>query len=89
VILLDTPPPGEGDQLVVDGKTFTVIWPGKNNVGRRRADWWIAAGTQHPHCQCSWIRYTPGYEKYRTLLDDAIAAAAEETRKEIIPEFLG
>jgi len=89
VILLDTPPPGGGDQLVVDGKTFTVIWPGKNNVGRRRADWWVAAGTQHPHCQCSWIRYTPGYEKYRTLLDDAIAAAAEETRKEIIPEFLG
>ena len=89
VILLDAPPPGGGDQLVVDGKTFTVIWPGKNNVGRRRADWWVAAGVQHPYCQCSWIRYTPGYEKERDILDAAIARAAEQTQKEIIPQFLG
>jgi hypothetical protein len=84
VVLLDAPPPGGGDQLVIDDKSYTAIWPGQNNVGRRRSDWWIAAGVQHPHCQCSWIRYTPGYEKERDILNAAIAKATEQVQKEII-----
>lgn len=89
VVLLDGPPPGGGDKLNIDDKDFVVIWPGKSNVGRGRANWWVAAGTQHPHCQCSWIRYTPGYETERKMLDDAIAAASAQAKKEIIPQFMG
>jgi hypothetical protein len=49
----------------------TQIWPGKTNVGRSSAPrkrvglilvhrepeemWWIAAGTQHPHCRGRWV----------------------------------
>lgn len=49
----------------------TMVWPGKTNVGRYSAPrkktpeglvdrmpsemWWIAAGTQHPHCRGRWI----------------------------------
>ena len=89
VVLLDQPPTGGGDQIQINGKMFTAIWPGKNNVGRKRADWWIAAGTQHPHCMCSWLRYEPGYEDARKVLDDAIEAAIEETKRGIVPEYLG
>lgn len=48
----------------------TQIWVGKNNVGRSSATrkrvgamlverephemWWVAAGTQHPHCRGTW-----------------------------------
>jgi len=86
VVLLDEPPTGSGDQIEVDDKEYVAIWPGKNNVGRPRVDWWIAAGTQHPHCQCSWIRYTPGYEKLYDMLDAAIAAASKEQKeKGILP----
>ena len=49
VVLLDAPPSNGGDEVTVDGKTYTAIWPGKDNYGRRRADWWVSAGTQHPH----------------------------------------
>lgn len=50
----------------------TMIWPGKNNIGRaaaprkrvggalipRGADemWWLPAGLAHPHCRGSWVR---------------------------------
>ncbi len=87
VVLLEEPPTGSGDKIEVDDKGYTAIWPGKNNVGRPRVDWWIAAGTQHPHCQCSWIRYTPGYEKLHDMLSDAIAAASKEQKeKGILPQ---
>ncbi|SAL01514.1 hypothetical protein AWB80_08142 [Caballeronia pedi] len=49
----------------------TQIWPGKTNIGRSSAPrkrvgsilvhrepeemWWIAAGTQHPHCRGRWV----------------------------------
>lgn len=48
----------------------TEVWPGKTNIGRSSAKnkrvgdelverlpselWWIAAGTQHPHCRGGW-----------------------------------
>jgi hypothetical protein len=53
-----------------DGET--QIWPGKNNYGRSAAErkrvggalvkrdpeekYWIATGTQHPHCRGRWLR---------------------------------
>jgi len=70
VILLDKSPGGE--TKTIDGKDYTAIWPGKSNVGRKRADWWVASGTQHPHCRCTWTRYYPEIEKYTRKLKQAM-----------------
>jgi hypothetical protein len=56
VVALDSPPK-RGDQVKIGGKMYTAIWPGKDNFGRDRADWWVSAGTQHPHCRCAWNRF--------------------------------
>lgn len=85
VVLLDRALPGGGDTITVDGTDYTAIWPGKNNVGRARRDWWVASGTQHPHCQCTWVRYQPGYEDYFEKLNAKMAQAAEESRESIVP----
>lgn len=53
-----------------------VVWPGKSNYGRKRADWWVASGAQHPHCRCSWQTYSPGPSK-------AYADKLEELRAQI------
>ncbi len=50
VVLLDTPPTDGSDTYEVNGENYQAIWPGKSNVGRKKADWWVSAGTQHPHC---------------------------------------
>lgn len=71
VVLLDEAP-ASGDTVEVDGKTYTAIWPGKNNYGRKRANWWVTATVAHPHCRCTWARYSPGMEKYYKMLDDAL-----------------
>jgi len=84
VVLLDNPPPGGGDLITVGGEEYPVIWPGKSNVGRPRRDWWIAAGTQHPHCQCDWVRYVPGFEKQRNALMDAIAKESKQIKKQLL-----
>ncbi|EAU9316262.1 hypothetical protein U9S86_004579 [Salmonella enterica] len=50
----------------------TMIWPGKNNIGRSAAPrkrvggalvprspeemWWLPAGLAHPHCRGNWVR---------------------------------
>lgn len=78
VILLDKPPKGGGDQVSVDGQPYTAIWPGKSNVGRKRKNWWVAAGTQHPYCRCNWSEYTPGFELYW----DKLQASMEQARLE-------
>lgn len=52
--------PGNGDDTIeIDGAIYTAIWPGKSNYGRNRANWWVASGTQHPHCRCTWVKYIP------------------------------
>ncbi len=54
-----------------DKDPFTMIWPGKNNIGRsasprkrvgdklvpRTPDemWWLPAGLAHPHCRGRWV----------------------------------
>ena len=50
VVLLEEPPDTGGDKITIAGETYTAIWPGKTNYGRTRQNWWVAAGTQHPHC---------------------------------------
>lgn len=50
VVLLEEPPPAGGDQMTVKGRAYTAVWPGKDNVGRARTDWWVSGGIQHPHC---------------------------------------
>jgi len=49
VVLLSDPLSGM-DSVDIGGVPYTAIWPGKTNFGRKRANWWVSAGTQHPHC---------------------------------------
>lgn len=82
VVLLERPPGNGTDTVTRDGKAYTAIWPGKSNVGRRRANWWVAAGAQHPHCRCTWNQHTPGFEKYDKMLDEAMAEASKKWKEE-------
>lgn len=72
VVLLENAPGGGDDKVEIDGETYTAIWPGKNNFGRKRANWWVAAGSQHPHCRCTWSKYHPQFEAYERKLRDAM-----------------
>lgn len=81
VALLSNAPSGGGDKVTINGEEYTAIWPGKSNYGRRRADWWVSAGTQHPHCRCTWSKYVPGFEKYEKMFQDALAGAREEGKR--------
>lgn len=77
-VLLEQAPSGGGDTVMVAGKPYTAIWPGKDNVGRARRDWWVAAGTQHPHCRCTFVRYIPGYEDVEKKFQAAMEQALQE-----------
>ena len=57
VVVVLQGPPASGETVTVDGKEYIAIWPGKNNFGRKRANWWVASGSQHPHCRCTWTEY--------------------------------
>jgi hypothetical protein len=70
VVLLENAPAG-GDTVTIEGKEYTAIWPGKNNFGRRKNDWWVSSGSQHPHCRCTWTRYYPQIEEYTKKLKAA------------------
>lgn len=78
VVLLEEPPDSGTDKIVIDGETYTAIWSGKTNYGRNRQNWWIAAGTQHPHCRCTWVKHIPGFEKW----DDKFRAAMQHAKAE-------
>jgi len=72
--LLSGPPSEGGDVVDVEGEAFTAIWPGKTNYGRKRVDWWVASGTQHPHCQCSFVAVgdvTSDFEKKMKAIMDS------------------
>lgn len=73
VVLLDAPP-ADGDIVIVNGTPYEAIWPGKTNAGRARADWWVAAGSQHPHCRCTWTR-TFEDEEFKEMEREFWAAA--------------
>jgi len=79
IVVLLPEPPGGGDQVQVGDKTYTAIWPGKSNVGRSRRNWWVAAGTQHPHCRCTWVKHTPGFDKWDKAFRDALDSATVQS----------
>jgi hypothetical protein len=81
VVMLVNDPPATGDSISYDGEQYTAVWPGKSNVGRRRSDWWVAAGAQHPHCRCYWTKYEPGYKETWDKLMDAVNKAAKESEQ--------
>lgn len=70
-VLLDAPP-SRGETVTVDKKSYPAIWPGKSNYGRSRKNWWVAAGTQHPHCRCTWVRYEPELEDWYAKIREAV-----------------
>jgi hypothetical protein len=86
VLLLEEPPDNGGDQVTVNGQTYTAIWPGKSNYGRSRANWWVAAGVIHPHCRCTWVRYTPGFEKWEDKFRAEMNKYREASGKQRIPD---
>ena len=49
---------GGGDTVVGDPHAEVAVWPGKNNVGRKPADWWICTPV-HPNCSHGWLPWTP------------------------------
>ena len=45
-------------EIAPEGSPVSVlIWPGKNNFRRKKADWWLSMGTIHPNCRGYWIPY--------------------------------
>jgi hypothetical protein len=47
------------DEKINDPVASIAIWPGKNNIGKKRTDWWWAEGANHPNCRGHWDRYYP------------------------------
>lgn len=46
------------DDRIDDPYAEFAIWPGKNNVGRKQADWWICIPS-HPQCIHFWEQIDP------------------------------
>lgn len=87
VVLLPAPPDDGGDTVTVEGTSYPAIWPGKSNYGRSRNSWWIAAGTQHPHCRCTWVKFIPGFEEWDKKFREAInQAKAEGAKRQRVPD---
>ncbi len=45
------------DDKIKDPVASIALWESKTNIGRNRADWWWAEGSQHPYCRGAWDRY--------------------------------
>ena len=71
--LLDSAPADGKDTIMIEGETYTAIWPGKSNFGRKQANWWVAFPA-HPHCRCSTTRYRKEFAKYHTRLRERMQA---------------
>ncbi len=83
VVLLKGPPKGGSDKITIEGTEYTAIWPGKNNVGRSRADWWICIPS-HPHCydNKTEVLTNSGWKLFKDVLDkDLIMAINPESRE--------
>jgi len=63
VKLIDQEPENGLDKISGDKYTDTVIWPGKNNVGRSQKDWWLALPA-HPNCWHQWTKINPSMQNY-------------------------
>ena len=62
---------GDTDSLqamgIDDPITDIAIWPGKNNVGRKQADWWICCPA-HPYNAATFQRIDPKSQEYNSDL---------------------
>jgi hypothetical protein len=79
VMVVPEPPTGGGDIVYYQDKPYTAVWPGKTNAGRKRSNWWVASGAQHPHCRCYWVEYEPGFEDEWKQLQAAIDEATKDS----------
>ncbi len=70
-VLLQSPPPS-GEMVIIDGIEYVAIWPGKGNLGRKRADWWVSSGVQHPNCRCTFTEYDMRIAAYEKKLREAM-----------------
>ena len=61
---------GGGDRVVDDSFADYAVWPGKNNVGRSFADYWICWPV-HPNCSCFCTPWQPKTEDRSIAEDDA------------------
>lgn len=68
LLLLNSAPVGGGDKVQFNGKKYTAIWPGKNNVGLK-ASAWRATIPMHPRCRCGYVRYYEYLSDYYRELD--------------------
>jgi hypothetical protein len=51
------------DDVIDDPHARYAIWPGKNNVGRRKGEQWICIPT-HPHCKHFWLSFDPETQEW-------------------------
>lgn len=63
VVLLESAPANGNEKVVIDGKEYIAIWPGKSNYGRKPINYWTAT-TIHPYCRCGWSEFDPELEEY-------------------------
>jgi hypothetical protein len=49
-------PGHDGEDAIDDGIAKVAVWPGKSNVGRNQASFWLAAPA-HPWCVHEWMLY--------------------------------
>ena len=62
-----------------------AIWPGKTNYGRRQADWWVAEGSQHPHCfsKDTEVLTNNGWKYFYDVLSDDKIMSINPDNKEV------
>jgi hypothetical protein len=63
VVLLTQPPRNGKDEVIIDGKNYTAIWPGKSNYGLK-ASQYRTATIIHPHDRCTWVEWYLELDKY-------------------------
>ncbi len=68
LLLLNSAPVGGGDQVEYQGKIYTAIWPGKNNIGLK-ASAWRATIPMHPRCRCGYVQFHEHLSDYYRELD--------------------
>jgi len=59
-LLVDEP---LGDDRIKDPYAKYAIWPGKNNVGRKKANHWVCI-PMHPHCTHKWTKVDPTIQEW-------------------------
>ncbi len=68
-IVKDTKDESLRNMGINDPVTDIAIWPGKNNIGLKQADWLICCPA-HPHNVATFIPIDPGEQEYNQKTDD-------------------